>query len=238
VLPLSGGLEVIQVFVPAGSFLMGSVQGDPLASSDEFPQRTVTVDAFWLDQTEVTNTHFAAFLNEEGNQEEGGVTWLELLSSYVLIESPDGVFQPKAGFEDHPVIGVSWYGARAYCEWIGGRLPTEAEWEYAARGPDSLIYPWGSEAPGCDLANHSGCIGRTAEVGSYPAGASPFGALDLAGNVWEWTGDSAAGPARVLRGGAWDGDDRGLRAAHRYDVDDPSYHDSYVGFRCAQQSVE
>jgi serine/threonine-protein kinase len=251
VVTLPGGPEVIEVFVPAGSFLMGSAEGDPLASNDEFPQHTVTLDAFWLDQTEVTNAQFAAFLNERGNQEEGGVTWLEVGSSAALIESRDGAFQPKAGFENHPVIEVSWYGARAYCEWTGGRLPTEAEWEYAARGPDSLVYPWGNQAPTCSLANYGHCVAAKTQVGSYVDGASWVGALDMSGNVWEWVNDwydsgyyqnapSAnptgleTGRSRVLRGGAWNRYNQDVRAAYRNDIGpDNRFH--YVGFRCAQE---
>jgi formylglycine-generating enzyme required for sulfatase activity len=199
----------------------------------------------------VTNKEYTAFLNEEGNQEEGGVTWLEAESSAVLIEMRNGAFQPKTGFDEHPVIEVSWYGARAYCEWSGGRLPTEAEWEYAARGPDSPIYPWGNQSPTCDLANYLGCVGAPTEVGSYMDGASWVGALDMSGNVWEWVNDGydsgfyvnaptenpaviETGSNRVLRGGAWDCSGQCVRAADRFD-DEPASHNSYVGFRCAQE---
>jgi formylglycine-generating enzyme required for sulfatase activity len=246
---LPGGLEVIQVFIPAGSFLMGSAESDRLASNDEFPQHEVSLDAFWIDQTEVTNAQFATFLNEEGNQGEGGVEWLEEESSYVLIESRDGVYQPKAGFEAHPVIEVSWYGARAYCEWTGGRLPTEAEWEYAARGPDSRIYPWGNQAPTCNLANYGNCVGATTELGSYVDKASWVGAFDMSGNVWEWVNDwydsgyyenalseNPTGPQtsqfRVRRGGAWY--NQYVRAASRFNYE-PGYRSYVVGFRCAQE---
>ena len=109
------------------------------------------LDSFWLDQYEVTNSQFVLFLNEEGNQEEGGVTWLEDDSSAALIEEVDGIFQSKAGFEAHPVIEVSWYAANAYCQWIGGRLPTEGEWEYAARGSEGRVFPWGNEFDGTQL---------------------------------------------------------------------------------------
>jgi formylglycine-generating enzyme required for sulfatase activity len=252
VLTLPSGLEVTQVFVPAGSFLMGSADDDPLAEDDEKPQHEVALDSFWLDQTEVTNRQFAAFLNEEGNQQEEGARWLLVESPAALIQSRDGVFQPKPGFGDHPVIVVSWYGARAYCQWSGGRLPTEAEWEYAARGPDRPMYPWGSQAPTCDLANYFGCVGATTEVGSYMDGASWVGALDMSGNVWEWVNDRydssyyqispdenppglSFGIYRVLRGGTWD--DYGvrlLRAANRH-FSEPADRIYDVGFRCVQE---
>jgi serine/threonine-protein kinase len=245
VITLPGGLEVTQVFVPAGSFLMGSDRNDPNAFEDQFPQHEVSLDSFWIDQTEVTNIQFAAFLNEQGNQEEGGVRWLAVEASEALIESRDGAFQPKAGFDDHPVIEVSWYGAQAHCEWSGGRLPTEAEWEYAARGPDNPIYPWGDEFDetrlnfcdeSCEFdwrdATVSDGYERTAPVGTYPEGASWIGALNMSGNVWEWVNDwydssyyqnspsenptgPDSGSSRVLRGGAWLDSVQYVRAAFR-----------------------
>lgn len=191
--------EMTMVFVPAGSFQMGSEDGD----SDEKPIHEVALDAFWIDQTEVSNAQFAAFLNERGNEEEGGTTWLEADSGNVLIEQQnDGSFQPKAGFAEHPVIEVSWYGAEAYCAWAEGRLPTEAEWEYAARGTEALIYPWGNEFDGslanfCDTnctydwkdASYDDGYDRTAPVGTFSEGKSWVGAYDMAGNVWEWVND-------------------------------------------------
>jgi formylglycine-generating enzyme required for sulfatase activity len=190
------------VYVPAGHFEMGS-------SHDERaqPVHVVAVDAFWIDQTEVTNAMFTEFLNERGNQVEEGVSWLEPGAGhrgivYGHIKENDGLFLPQAGYEDYPVVEVSWYGAAAYCSWAGGRLPTEAEWEYAARGPESRDYPWGNTFDGrranyCDVnctyewrdtSVDDGSAQWTA-VGSYPDGASWCGALDMAGNVWEWVSD-------------------------------------------------
>jgi formylglycine-generating enzyme required for sulfatase activity len=188
------------VYVPGGTFQMGSKSGE----SDEQPVHDATLDAFWIDRTEVTNEQFAAFLNDRGNRTEGGVTWLDIEDEDCLIEQGGGEFQPKSGYADHPVIEVSWYGAAAYCEWAGARLPTEAEWEYAARGEPGYVYPWGNEFE-CSRGNFDdetarddivvpggeGCDGyeRTAPVGSFPSGASWCEALDLAGNVWEWVAD-------------------------------------------------
>lgn len=179
------------VFVPEGSFLMGSDPDvDALAEDDEFPQRLVFQSSFWIDQTEVTNAQFSAFLNSEGNQQEGGRSWFDLASSGALIEFNGTTYLPKAGFANHPVNYVSWYGAAAYCTSVGGSLPTEAQWEYAARGNDGRIYPWGNEAPTCDLAQFGGCGGGLVQVGSYsPAGDSWVSAADMAGNVWEWVAD-------------------------------------------------
>ncbi|MGB0384344.1 MAG: formylglycine-generating enzyme family protein [Ardenticatenaceae bacterium] len=198
---------MVQVYVPEGDFEMGSANDDPHAEYDEKPRHTVYLDAFYLDQTEVTNTMFANFLNQEGNQKEGAVTWLREVNS-ALIEQKEGTWRPKSGFSNHPVIEVSWYAANAYCAWAERRLPTEAEWEKAAGGilteEESRTYPWGNEPPTGELVNFcdENCsrdwkdstindgYERTSPVGHYPAGVSPVGALDMMGNVWEWVFDS------------------------------------------------
>jgi serine/threonine-protein kinase len=188
------------VHVPAGDFEMGSTE----AGSHAEPVHTVWLRAFWIDRTEVTNAQFASFLNAEGNKTEGGVTLLDQHDEDCLIEEVDGEYRPKDGYADHPVIEVSWFGAAAYCDWSGARLPTEAEWEYAARGPGNRTYPWGHDFD-CERGNFddetevdsyvvpggAGCDGyaRTAPVGSFADGASWCGAEDLAGNVWEWVAD-------------------------------------------------
>jgi formylglycine-generating enzyme required for sulfatase activity len=250
------------VHVPAGEFTMGSDKGD----SDEQPVHTVYLDAFYIDETEVTNAQFAQFLNEQSNQEEGGVTWLDIGDEDCLITESGGQHQPRSGYSDHPVIEVSWHGARAYCQWAGKRLPTEAEWEKAARETDGRTYPWGNDFD-CRKGNFDdeqeiddyvvpggpNCDGyvRTAPVGSYPDGASPYGALDMAGNVWEWVADwydsgyyaaspesnpegPASGDYRVLRGGSWGYDVvASVRAANRgRNIPDATFLN--VGFRCAR----
>ena len=239
---------MVMVYVPAGAFEMGSTEGD----SDEQPVHTVALDGFWIDQTEVTNAQFATFLNQKGNQTEGSVTWLDLENEHCLIERVGREYRLKSGYSDHPVIEVSWYGAAAYCTWAGARLPTEAEWEYAARGPNNLIYPWGDSSPNNTFLNYNMNVGDTATVGSYPNGASWCGALDIAGNVWEWVADwhgdypsglqvSPTGPSsgqyRVLRGGSYPYDQRDARAANR-SYTWPRIRDNIVGFRCVGQPGE
>lgn len=241
------GMEL--VFVPEGIFLMGSTSADSFANDDEFPQHEVFLDGYWIDKTEVTNAMYASFLNEMGNQSEGGETWLEN-SSHVHIVQTNGEWQPHSGYTDHPVVEVSWYGAVAYCEWAGRRLPTEAEWEKASRGTDAGRYPWGNADPICNLANYRGCRGDTEPAGSYPDGASPYGVLDMAGNVWEWVVDkydegyykissdsnptgTASGDYHVLRGGSWQNYPAPLRSAYRTRLNpDNAWLD--LGFRCAR----
>jgi formylglycine-generating enzyme required for sulfatase activity/tRNA A-37 threonylcarbamoyl transferase component Bud32 len=241
---------MVMVYVPAGEFEMGSTEGD----DDEQPVHTVALDGFWIDQTEVTNAQFAAFLNERGDQVEGDVPWLGLEDEDSLIERVGNEYRPKTDYADHPVVELPWYGAAAYCDWAEARLPTEAEWEYAARGSDGRTYPWGDSAPDCDKANYwgqdGGCVGDTSAVGLYPAGASWCGALDIAGNVWEWVADwygaylsgrqvnptgPSSGEKRVLRGGSWLDGQYGARCAYRYERH-PDYWDIFVGFRCARVS--
>jgi formylglycine-generating enzyme required for sulfatase activity len=220
---------MVMVCVPAGAFLMGSTDGDPYANDREQPQHAVHLDAFWIDEHEVTNTQYRKCVEAGACQEPG--CWTDS-----RLSSPD-----------QPVVCVAWDDAQAYAAWVGGRLPTEAEWEKAARGTDGQIYPWGDSPPDCYKANYWGCTGWPLSVGTHPDGASPYGALDMAGNVWEWVADwysddyyawslfrNPQGPdlgdSRVLRGGGFDNDEVGLRSAYRYS-DLPDYWDYYIGLR-------
>jgi formylglycine-generating enzyme required for sulfatase activity len=248
------GVEM--VLVPADEFLMGSTDADPKAGDDEKPQYTVYLDAFWIDQTEVTNGQYVQFLNVLGAHTGacGGrdcvETQVEDRYSHILLRSQDGRYVVERGFENHPITQVSWYGAQAYCTWAGGRLPTEAEWEKAARGTDGRAYPWGNESPDCDKAQYGDCGEATIPVGSRPAGISPYGVLDMAGNVWErvadwydpaYYGSSQAqnpqGPdsevRKVFRGGSWGYPPAFLRTTDRA-RNRPTYAGFNVGFRCAQ----
>jgi len=215
--------------VPAGSFMMGSEDG----KAPEKPAHRVQLDGFWLGKYEVTNAQYRAFCEATGRE--------------LPPDIDDG--------DDHPVICVGWGDATAYCEHYGLSLPTEAQWEYAAAGPESRTYPWGSDWDPQRLCwfENRGPGGQSFLVGSFPAGASWCGALDMAGNVWEWCADwygadyyakapeqNPPGPseseygARVLRGGSW-GDLSGycFRCAHRRNHN-PGYRYGHVGFRCAR----
>jgi formylglycine-generating enzyme required for sulfatase activity len=220
---------MVMVFVPEGSFMMGSDDG----YSDEVPQHGVLLDSFWIDQTEVTNAMYQACVSDG------------------LCTASTHADDSNFNNDNQPVVGVDWNDAKAYCEWAGAQLPTEAQWEYAARGPDGNIYPWGNDGPNSDLANYGGNVGDTSLVGSYPDGASWVGALDMAGNVWEWVADwydadyyqtldtpalnplgPASGALRVLRGGAGGSFEDDVRTAARNRVGPGDHHNS-VGFRCA-----
>jgi eukaryotic-like serine/threonine-protein kinase len=204
--------------IPAGTFWMGSPDG--LGAADEHPQRQVRVAAFCMDRIEVT------------------------VSSYDRCVSA-GVCSPRSGGwsrgrPDLPATGVSWNDADAFCRWRGGRLPTEMEWEYGARGTDGRMFPWGNEAPWRQLCWSRG-DGGPCVVGRFGRGASPFGLFDMAGNVWEWTGSwyasSDQGPTdeafRVCRGGAWGSSDPSwVRVALRVRIA-PTSRDNNLGFRCA-----
>jgi formylglycine-generating enzyme required for sulfatase activity len=255
---------MVMVYVPAGEFEMGSdyrevdraldmcneYHGDceRYWFEDEQPAHDVQLDAYWVDGTEVTNAQYARCV-ADGACEAPLSTSSHQYSAYY--DNPD--------FGDYPVISVDWTQAATYCEWAGARLPTEAEWEYAARGPRGLRFPWGDEFEGtwvnhCDIncrAAHEADLDvddgyeDTAPVGSYPDGASWCGALDLAGNAAEWVADwgsdytselqvnptgPSSGSFHVLRGGSWRGNRAAVRSANRNGV--MAEADYNYGFRC------
>jgi serine/threonine-protein kinase len=200
-----------QVFVPAGQFIMGSLASDPNADNDEKPQHTVFLDSFWIDTTEVTIEMFAQFVNRTGSRTEADKQgWGYVLfgdryekTSGANWQNPFGPSSGSSQLQNHPVTQVSWSDADAYCRWAGRRLPTEAEWEKAARGTKGQRYPWGDQNIAGNLANladqslnvswatrniNDG-YRNTSSVGSYPNGKSIYGALDMVGNVWEWVND-------------------------------------------------
>jgi formylglycine-generating enzyme required for sulfatase activity len=236
---------ISMVLVPEGEFIMGFDAGE----RDERPVHTVFLDTFYIDQFEVTNAAYADFLNEVGNQIEFSAFWLEFNDPDVRLHEVEGVWIADSGFETHPVIEMTWFGARAYCDWRDGRLPSEAEWEKAARGPEGSLFPWGNDTPTCEMANFATCVRRTVPVGSYPANVSIYGAFDMAGNVWEWVNDwwdpeyytytplsNPTGPEledfKVRRGGGYDNNADHLRATFRYHNLPPLTFKT-IGLRCA-----
>jgi formylglycine-generating enzyme required for sulfatase activity len=242
------------VTIPAGEFLMGSDKAkDKDAYDDELPQHKVNVAAFRIARTPVTVAQFAAFVKATQHKttaEMEGYSWNWNGKEWAKIEGafwrqprgPESNVRQKA---DHPVTCVSWDDALAFCQWAQVRLPTEAEWEKAARGADGRIYPWGNEAPDDQRGNFDMKVGDTTAVGSYPRGASPYGLLDMAGNVWEWTsspfkpypykaGDGREDPqskeGRVLRGGAFLLEALYVRCAFRF-RSAPDLRFDGIGFR-------
>jgi formylglycine-generating enzyme required for sulfatase activity len=217
--------EAEMVLIPAGPFTMGSDNG----ALDEKPVHTVNLPAFYMDKYEVTNALYKACVEASG-----------------CSKPQDTARYNDSKYANHPVVYVDWDQAKAYCEWRGARLPTEAEWEKAARGTDGRTYPWG-EGIGCDKANYSSCKSDTTLVDSYKNGKSPYGLYDMAGNVWEWTADwydmyPGGDPNAsndfgqkypVIRGGSWDFNEDYLRVSYR-SGNSPDNAGSYLGLRCAR----
>lgn len=238
------GMPLIEI--PAGKVWIGcddTSNGEFSCLADELPLHQVSLDSFLIDKFEVTNVQYALCVLAGACAEP---TYLHSATRQNYYSDPN--------YADYPRVAVSWFEAGDYCEWVGGRLPTEAEWVRAARGDDKRTYPWGDASPDCDKANtldeNTGrlCVGDTSPVGSYPEGASPFGVMDLAGNVWEWTADwyykhyysispdiNPQGPeqggAKVVHGGGFDYGWKLSRIAYTTDHD-PSEHKIGFGFRC------
>ncbi len=227
--------------------MMGSP--DEEGSSNEHPQHQVMLSDFYIGKYEVTNAQYAEFLNAKGNQTEGGVTWLDINGSYCQIEQVNGIFKAKEGKENYPVIQITWYGARAYAKWVGGRLPTEAEWEYASRGGNqSKGYKYSGSNNIDDVAWYSSNakgLPRTQVVGTKQP--NELGIYDMTGNVWEWCNDDwhgsytnaptdgsswgdGLGSSRVFRGGSCYYYPYHCRVAYR-NGSYPNNSNSFYGFR-------
>jgi formylglycine-generating enzyme required for sulfatase activity len=229
------------ILVPPGNFIMGSYKGH----ADETPIHTVYLDAFYIDKYEVTNALYKSCVDANV------CIFPQFDNSYSR-----QTYYGDSRYDQYPVIGVTWEMAKAYCEWRKARLPTEAEWEKAARGTDGHMYPWG-ESIDPSRANYNdnsdpNYVGDTSKVDAYSSGVSPYGLFDMAGNVWEWVADiydanyyasltlpiaNPLGPTsglyRVIKGGSWDSNGFDLRSARR-NFNDPSKANVYLGFRCAR----
>ncbi|RMG90496.1 MAG: hypothetical protein D6706_19320, partial [Chloroflexi bacterium] len=251
------------ILIPGGSFMMGASDDDFLAGADERPQHLVILNDYYIDKYEVTVAQYAAFLNRLGQHERAcnnvdcALTRENVgFTSYLLAQDlGDGTTQytPVTGFANYPINHVSWFGAQAYCQSVGARLPTEAEWEYAARGNDGRIYPWGNEPPDQTRAVfESLSFDNLKPVDALPDGASPFGVFGMAGSMWEWVADwydenyystsptlNPTGPetglTRVIRGGAWPNNNHAdrIRTTNRSALT-PDFISATVGFRCAR----
>lgn len=235
------------VDVPAGPFTMGRDDGPP----DERPAHTVVVGPYKIDRYPVTNAQFTVFLEESGHTNSRGERLFDHDDPDARVRQYGDRWLPDPGYHDHPVIEVSWAGARDYCQSRGKRLPTEAEWEKAARGTDGRLYPWGNEAPTPARAQYGAGWNQTAPVEAHPSGASPYGVQGLAGNAWEWVSSqyrpypyrdddgresTAAGPVRVTRGGGHDSTPERITATHRGQglSRNPRSGHHNIGFRCAK----
>jgi len=232
--------------ISEGSFIMGSNSGP----DDEKPEHTVFVKAFFLDILPVSNNDFAKFLNYKGLQNHQVETFYDHDDGDARIHRYSSMWQADFGYESHPVNEVSWVGARDYCAWLNQRLPTEAEWEKAARGIDSRKYPWGNTAPNAKLALFGAPFNSSAPVNAFPDGASPYGILDMSGNQWEWVSSAYqpypyraddgrenqnTGPIRSTRGGGHDSNAQEITTTYRgrYLSRNPKAGHHNIGFRCA-----
>jgi formylglycine-generating enzyme required for sulfatase activity len=242
------GFELVTI--SGGTFAMGSNDGE----DDEKPIHWVTVNDFKMSSTEVTNAQYCVFLNAlgvyPGDEDRKRWALLKEGSDYSHITYKGNKYVVESGWEEHPVVNVSWFGAKAFCDHYGLRLPTEAEWEFAAGGPNHYEYPWGDnwdKYKCCNWENRGTELPPTMEVGSFDANG--YGLYDMAGNVWEWCSDwygrdyysscptinpqgSSSSDSKVLRGGSWIGDSEFMRCANRYYIPPSNLFIHYVGFRC------
>jgi formylglycine-generating enzyme required for sulfatase activity len=248
--------------IPAGPFLMGGSDDDTMARDNEKPQHRLELPPYWIGKTPVTNAQFRPFVEGDGYTNgdywtEAGWRWCEESKLMTPRFWDDTMWNSG----NYPVVGVSWFEAMAYCRWLAAqtgilfRLPTEAEWEKAARGPDGRIWPWGNTWEDGRCNSKEAGKQRTTPVGSYPTGASPSGVLDMAGNVWEWcvtkwgktypyqvedawTDAYLAGDTRrSIRGGSWYNEQEFVRGAYRYGRDNPRSRFDNSGLRLARSSL-
>jgi formylglycine-generating enzyme required for sulfatase activity len=243
------------VYVPAGKFTMGSIAEASMVICENFnlncspdwftnqePPHIVYLDAFWIDKTEVTNGMYAACV------QAGKCNASTSTKSYTHDD-----YYGNSQFDNFPVLFVTWENAKDYCVWADRRLPTEAEWEKAARGDDARLFPWGNDLPSDDLLNFRHARLDTIAVGNIPKDVSPYGALDMAGNVWEWVADwygetyyasspmsnplgPDAGTKKVVRGGAFGSGTYNVTSTFRF-ISSPQETYAWFGFRCAMSAA-
>jgi iron(II)-dependent oxidoreductase len=235
--------------IAAGDFVMGSNNGP----DDEKPEHRVFVKSFLIDVLPVSNADFAKFLNARGLKNHLGESFYDDDDRDARIHQQNSLWQADRGYATHPVNEVSWVGARDYCTWLNKRLPTEAEWEKAARGTDGRKYPWGSSKPDRSRALYGAAYNSSAPVDAFPEGASPYGVLDLSGNQWEWVASAyrpypysaddgrenqTPGPIRSTRGGGHDSNEDELTTTQRGRnlSRNPKAGHHNIGFRCASSS--
>ncbi|MBI2989464.1 MAG: SUMF1/EgtB/PvdO family nonheme iron enzyme [Deltaproteobacteria bacterium] len=238
-------MEMVEI--PPGPFIMGSDNGP----ADEQPAHRVELPSFSVDKTPVTNAQFAVFLNAVGPGKSKGENLFDVDDPDARIHKRGEKWAADPGFGNHPVVEVSWAGARHYCAWVGKRLPTEAEWEKAARGTDGRKYPWGNSLPDKTKAQFNAGYNQTLPVDSFPKGSSPYGVLDMAGNAWEWVSsaympypynpkdgreDLMPGPVRGTRGGGHDAPAEEITTTQRGRTLSRNFRSGHhnIGFRCAR----
>ena len=242
------GKDAGMVLVPAGEFTMGRDGGSP----EEGPAHRLFLPAFFIDRNLVTMEEYAKFIRAKGPVGPKGEQYLDVLDDDNRIHPTGDTWQVEPGWEEYPASEMAWHGAVAYCKWLEKQLPSEAEWEKAARGADGRLYPWGNGPPTPELAFFGGWRGESVPVGRYPKGRSPYGVLDMAGQVWEWTRsvamqypyspkdgreDLSARYPRVTRGGNASSGHEGLTATSRHTVDPgrQARGHAYYGFRCVSK---
>lgn len=245
-----GGRYAGMVLIPAGPFTMGRDDGPP----EEAPAHRVTLPAYYMDRNLVTWADYLGFIQKKGPAGPNGEMYLDVHDPDAKIRQQGTTWRVEKGFENHPATEMAWSGAAAYCRWRRKRLPTEAQWEKAARGGDGRLFPWGNRKPSEADLYLGAYRGDTTAVGRYPKSASPFGVNDMAGQVWEWTASLAmkypyqprdgrenagAVGARVVRGGNSASAPEGMTATSR-EVVLPGRQASghgYIGFRCAAPAL-
>ncbi len=245
------------VLVPGGPFTMGfQIDNErEWGDRDEEPVHQVSLSSYWIDKYEVTSSRFAKFLNE--NKEQAS-RFIEITPT-VTVQLENDTHSPRSGLENYPVNRVSWFGAEAYCKWVGKRLPTEAEWEKAARGTDQRIFPWGNDFPDNEHVTYRRKMSEKGfkvmePVDGMNKGVSPYGVHHMAGNVWEWVSDwfdatayqdenredpkgPEGGISKVLRGGNWYYKAYYMRTTYRFN-EKPGTFKIWQGFRCARRAAE